>query len=466
MLPRGVPYLSVSASASTSTASPRLEVTRLLGRSASLLSRLPTIAGSSSIHPATPVVDRAVHITEPTDSIQPHLIRPTRHAYKRPARAVGGRRVSARRAAEAGDAFDLAMASRAAKRARNMASWTPALPSLTYLRQSSITNKSLQSYMKLLAGFLTFWRSEVWPHRVGEPSNLEMDAALERYMEEVFKRGELSQCGSKLIAVIKFFNPIFGRDGTMTLPYASQALRGWRLKAPGRTRLPLPWEVVCLSALQLVRTGMFTTALYVMLCFSAYLRPSEPFSISGKQIVGPVPGTRHKYWSVILHPWEDGRVSKTLQVDETVLIDLDEYQFIANALRFLKSVTPDAEYAFQFSQTQARDRFQKACQAWKLDVLEPELYQLRHSGPSHDKATLLRTLAEIKDRGRWGSDITVKRYKKEGRVAQQLHKLPPSTRVAAMAAPTQLAEAFWQPLTAPFPPHIPEGLNSFDRRRF
>ena len=161
MLPRGVPYRSESASASASTASPRLEVTQLLGRSAALLSRLPTVAGSSSIHPATPVVDRAERTTEPAESIQPHLSRSTRHALKRPARAVGGRRASARRAAEAGDAFDLAMSSRAAKRARHMASGTPALPGLTYLRQSSITSKTLQSYMKLMAGFLTVGRSEV-----------------------------------------------------------------------------------------------------------------------------------------------------------------------------------------------------------------------------------------------------------------------------------------------------------------
>ena len=402
MLPRGVSYRSESASASASTASPRLEVTQLLGRSAALLSRLPTVAGSSSIHPATPAVERAVRTTELAESVQPHLSRSTRHVLKRPARAVGGRCASARRTAEASDAFDAAMPSRAAKRARHIAPGTPALPGLTYLLQSSVTDETLQSYIKLMADFLTFWRSEVWPHRVGEPTNEEMDGALERYMEEVFKRGQPSQRGSRLMGVIKFFNPIFGRDGNMTLPFASNALRRWRLEAPGRTRLPLPWEVVCLSALQLVHMGMFTTALYVMLCFSAYLRPSEPFSISGKRIVEPVPGTRHKYWSVTLHPWEDGWVNKKLQVDETVLIDLDKYQFIANALRFLKSVTPDAECAFQFSQAQARDRFQRACRAAKLEALEPELYQLRHSGPRHDKATCLRTLAEIRERGRCG----------------------------------------------------------------
>ena len=372
----------------------------------------------------------------------------------------------ARRAAKASDAFDLAMPSRTAKRARLMAPGTPALPSLTYLLQGPVTDVTLQSHIKLMADFLTFWRSEVWPHRVGEPANEEMDGALERYMEEVFKRGQHIQRGSRLMGIIMFFNPIFGTGGNMTLPFASNALRRWRREAPGRTRLPLPWEVVCLAALQLVHMGMFTTGLYVMLCFTAYLRPSEPFSISGRQIVEPMPGARHNYWSVTLHPWEDGEVNKKLQVDETLLIDLDKYQFIANALRFLKFFTPDAECAFQFSQAQARDRFQRACQASKLEVLEPELYQLRHSGPSHDKATSLRTLAEIRRRGRCGKDNAVRRYKKKGYVAHQLQKLPPSARVAAMAAPAQLAEAFCRPLTAPFPPWIPGGLGSFDRRRF
>ena len=153
-------------------------------------------------------------------------------------------------------------------------------------------------------------------------------------------------------------------------------------------------------------------------------------------------------------------------MDETALIDLDEYQFIVNVLRFLKYITPDADYAFQFPLTLARNRVQWACHATGLEVSEPELYQLRHSGPSHDKATLLRTLAEIEDRGRCGSDVTVRGYKREGRVAQQRQKLPPSVQAAAKAAPARLAEAFWQPSTAPFPPCIPGGLDSFDRRRF
>ena len=295
-----MPFRSEFASASASTASPISVATQLLGRSAPLPSLLPTAAGSSSTRHVMPAVDRAGHITELAESMQPHLSRSTRHVLRRLARTVGSRRASARRAAEAGDAFDLTMSSRAAKRARHIASGKPALAGLTYLRQSPVTDKTFLSYTKLMAGFLTFWRSEVWPHRVGEPTSLEMDVALERYMEEVFKRGELSQRGSRLIAVIKFLHPIFGRDGSVTLPVVSQAPRGRRLIAPGRTRLPGPWGVVGWLALRLVHMGLFTTALYVRLCFGAYLRPSEPFSPGGKQIVRAVPGTHHMYWNAIL----------------------------------------------------------------------------------------------------------------------------------------------------------------------
>ena len=412
--------------ASTSTASPRLEATQLPGRSAALLSRLPTVAGNSIIHPATPAVERAVRTTELAESVPPRLRRSTRHVLIRPARAVEGRCASARRAAEASDAFDAARPSRAAKQAKHMASWTPALPGLTYLLRNSVTDETRQSFLKLITDFPRFWRSEVSPHRVGEPTSEVIHGAPERYMEEVFKRGQPSQRGSRLMGVIKGLNPIFGRDGNMTLPFA-------------------------MSTLQPMHTGMITTGLYVMLRFTAYLRPSEPFCISGKRLVGPVPGTCHKYWSVTLHPWEDGWVNKELHVVKTVLIDLNKYQFITKALRFLKSVTPDAEYAFLSSQAQARARCQRAYRAAKLEMPKPVLYQLRHSGPCHDKAPLLRTLAEIRDRGRCGTDITGRRYKKKGRVAQQRQKLLPSARVAAMAAPAQLAEASCQLLTAPLP---------------
>ena len=466
MLPQGVPYRSESGSASASTASPRLEVTQRLGRSAALRSRLPTLAGSSSIHPATPAADCAVRITEPVESTQPRRSRSPCHVLMRLARAAGGRRASARRAAEAGDAFDWHVASRAAKRARRTVSRTSALPVLTYPRQNSSTNETLLSYTRLMADFLTIRGTEGSPHRVKKANNREMDTVREHYMEEVFKRAELGQCGSNLIALLKFVNPIFGKNGTLTLPPASHVPRVWRSEAPGTTRFPLPWDVVCPSALQQVHMGMFTTAQYTMLCSSVHPPPSEPCSTNNKQIVGPVLGTRHKCKSVILHTWEVGRVGQTLLSNETRLIDLDEYQFLATALRALKSVTPDAEYASQFSHAQAPDRFQWAVWTVKLEGLKPGLYQRRHRGLIHDRATPLRVLAEFKDRGRSGEDITVQRCGENSRVAQQLRRLPPPPRVDAMEIPAQPNKTFWQPLTTLLVSQTPGGLGRFNRKRF
>lgn len=52
------------------------------------------------------------------------------------------------------------------------------------------------------------------------------------------------------------------------------------------------------------------------------------------------------------------------------------------------------------------------------------VHQLRHGGASHDFATRSRTLEEVRRRGRWRSWASVRRYEKEPRVAQMLHRLP------------------------------------------
>ena len=65
-----------------------------------------------------------------------------------------------------------------------------------------------------------------------------------------------------------------------------------------------------------------------------------------------------------------------------------------------------------------------ASRALKLkQIVTP--HQLRHGGPSFDYATGALTLADIKSRGRWEADKTVRRYKKSGRINEQLQALDP-----------------------------------------
>ena len=76
---------------------------------------------------------------------------------------------------------------------------------------------------------------------------------------------------------------------------SSQAFRGWRKRAPPKSRLPLPIEAVFLIALQLVQEGFWATAVYVLLLVNTYMRPSEALTIRGRDLVSPVAGKRHSH---------------------------------------------------------------------------------------------------------------------------------------------------------------------------
>ncbi len=60
------------------------------------------------------------------------------------------------------------------------------------------------------------------------------------------------------------------------------------------------------------------------------------------------------------------------------------------------------------------------------------MYMLRHSGASTDFALKHRTLAEIKLRGRWRGDQSLRRYEKGGRLAEQLNRLPEKLQAHAV----------------------------------
>ena len=45
-------------------------------------------------------------------------------------------------------------------------------------------------------------------------------------------------------------------------------------------------------------------------------------------------------------------------------------------------------------------------------LLKPVLYSMRHAGPSNDVADRLRQFRDVKKRGRWAADSSVRRYEK------------------------------------------------------
>ncbi|CAK0881863.1 unnamed protein product, partial [Prorocentrum cordatum] len=214
---------------------------------------------------------------------------------------------------------------------------------------------------------------------------------------------------------------------------ALQALRGWRRRVPARTRLPLPWEIVALIATRLIDRGQLRVALYALVTFAGHLRPSEALRALGAHLIPPTPGGVCDGWSLVLHPRELAGPSKTQVYDEVVPFDLPFYSFLPSALRWLKAATHPSEPLFPFPLVRVSSLFKGAAEDMGLASLTPQLYQLRHSGPSVELALQLRTLASAKLRGRWRTDASVARYLEPG----QLQRLAPEVQRAALLAPAR-----------------------------
>ena len=54
--------------------------------------------------------------------------------------------------------------------------------------------------------------------------------------------------------------------------------------------------------------------------------------------------------------------------------------------------------------------FREAMEEW--DLADAVLYRMRHGGASHDIVSNQRSVLEVKKRGRWANDQSLKRYAK------------------------------------------------------
>eukprot|EP00973_Karenia_brevis_P027135 3742688-Karenia_brevis.AAC.1 len=83
-----------------------------------------------------------------------------------------------------------------------------------------------------------------------------------------------------------------------TLPRASRALMGWtKLRPPGQ-RLSMPAFLAHAVAGLLAAKGLFAMGVWIVLTFSAYLRPSETMRLMGQSLVPPV-SQLSKHWGLI-----------------------------------------------------------------------------------------------------------------------------------------------------------------------
>ena len=107
---------------------------------------------------------------------------------------------------------------------------------------------------------------------------------------------------------------------------------------------------------------------------------------------------------------------------------VDHLPLLKPALAFLKcrAASPDAAL-WSFPRGDLVEVLRAHGNALGLQEINVSLYSLRHGGASRDLLKKYRTLKEIKLRGRWASDSSLRRYSKETKLVDILSRVPPST---------------------------------------
>ena len=123
--------------------------------------------------------------------------------------------------------------------------------------------------------------------------------------------------------------------------------------------------------------------------------------------------------------------------DQSLLLDGATMPWLGAVLEKNKMKNPDAPL-LRTDYTKIRRAWGKALEKLKLSIKLAVLYQIRHNGPSWDIHTKHRTLPEVKKRGGWASDYTVKRYENRALVAVTFDRLPAEVKNQAIVAPQLL----------------------------
>ena len=240
------------------------------------------------------------------------------------------------------------------------------------------------------------------------------------YLDILFLEDRSANEGEKLLAALEFHHVEL--KGKMFR--SKRALKGWRKEKPPKSRLPLPACIAYGIAMDLIARGKRVMGLKVLMDFDAYLRPGESLGLKVKDILKPVRGAgpQFRFYSIIIRDQEDLVADKTGIFDNTVLFNTPGREFVGEMMwshsRTRNHVTDNL---FSFTAEDFRREFQLSGSRLGVQKLHP--YQLRHGGASDDMNAKIRDHAAIKQRGRWHTDQSVRRYAKIGKLQQMLNQL-------------------------------------------
>jgi hypothetical protein len=156
-------------------------------------------------------------------------------------------------------------------------------------------------------------------------------------------------------------------------------------------------------------------------------------------------------WALILRPFEMGIAAKSGDFDESVVIDRADLSWLDSFLGVLQR-RPARRMIWDFTQAQYTAQVLRLAALARLEVLKVDTYSLRHGGASADALEGRRPLREIKKRGRWKSDASVRRYETASVALHQVQLIPPEILEFAKVVDRNLGPYFmgeWKPQPPP-----------------
>ena len=134
-----------------------------------------------------------------------------------------------------------------------------------------------------------------------------------------------------------------------------------------------------------------------------------------------------------------GRSDESLPLDSSYLAPL---QVFFNRLYVSRQ---DDDRLWDMTYNEFSTTFKRIVSTCRLRLSNSCLYTLRHGGASHDSLHDLRSLASIKERGRWVTDASLVRYKKATRAQRELHLMDDATTQFGQLIANNLEEFFHFP---------------------
>ena len=169
-------------------------------------------------------------------------------------------------------------------------------------------------------------------------------------------------------------------------------------------------------------------AVALELSWDGFLRlPSDLITMVGSTLIPPVAAGGLPKWSLLLHPQEQVRRSKTLGHDEGVVLHSSALNSADMFLRDLKNNAGPQGAVWSFDTRAFNCKFRSLMSTIGISpgVIA---YQIRHGAASHAAASGAMRLDDISERLRHGSLSSTLRYAKHVRYATEVERLPSRVR--------------------------------------